>query len=69
MASDATYLAQIEAVITKRLNGDAYESYTEQELSFQGTSLDKLFQIRDRLRRTGGAFALAALSRPRAVGK
>lgn len=67
MASDASYLALIESVITKRLNGDAYERYSEQELSFEGTSLDELFKIRERLRRTSTPFALTAFSRPRNV--
>ncbi|HJT34861.1 MAG TPA: hypothetical protein VJ783_22730 [Pirellulales bacterium] len=60
-------LATVEAVITKRLAGDAYESYSEQELQFHGTELDTLFKIRERLRRTSQPFALAAFSRPRNV--
>jgi hypothetical protein len=42
----AQHLDLIDAVIAKRLAGDAYESYSEQEKRFQGTSLEKLYAIR-----------------------
>lgn len=42
----AEHLALIEAVIEKRLRGDAYESYTEAQAQFRGTPLEKLYEIR-----------------------
>ena len=45
----AEHLALIDAVIAKRLAGDAYESYTEAQAAFRGTSLVDLYDIRDRL--------------------
>ena len=42
-------LTLIEAVIAKRLAGDAVESYTEQQNAFRGTPLEKLFEIRQQL--------------------
>ncbi len=60
----ADMLALVEAVITKRLAGDAYESYTRAQLEFRGTPMDKLFEIRAQLRQestaeAGGCFRLA----------
>lgn len=65
----AEHLALINAVITKRLNGDAYVEYTEAEQRFRGESLDSLYKIRDRLQAevsatTGGQFRLARINRP-----
>lgn len=61
--STQEHLDLINAVITKRLNGDAYESYTEQQQQFRGASLTQLYQIRSDLRQelnaeNGGAFGL-----------
>jgi hypothetical protein len=49
MATAASLLELIEAVIEKRLNGDAYESWSDAELEFRGTKLDDLFERRTRL--------------------
>lgn len=43
------HLALINAVIAKRLAGDAYESYSESEKQFRGTSLGELYRIRSDL--------------------
>ncbi len=52
MASTAaTLLSLLEDVIEKRLQGDAYESYSEAQQEFAGSSLEELFGIRDRLRK------------------
>lgn len=47
--SASSLLTLVETVIERRLNGDAYESYTEAEKKFQGTSLKSLMDTRDRL--------------------
>lgn len=51
MATNATLLAAVEAVIEKRLAGDAYTGYTEAggTVRFQGTSLRELIDIRNEL--------------------
>lgn len=49
MATNAELLALVESAIEKRLNGDAYEAYTEAGNRFQGASLEELFAIRDDL--------------------
>ena len=51
----AEHLLLIDAVIAKRLAGDAYESYTEAQAAFRGTSLKDLYDIRDRLNAEIGA--------------
>lgn len=64
MATSAQeHLALINAVITKRLNGDAYQAYSEAEQRFEGTSLRDLYDLRDRLQQEanaagGGSFGL-----------
>lgn len=57
------HLDLINAVITARLNGDAYESYTEQMRRFSGTKLAELYEIRRNLQQqvnaeNGGSFGL-----------
>jgi hypothetical protein len=47
--SAAQHLDLIDAVIAKRLAGDGYESYTEQQKAFHGTPLEKLYSIRTAL--------------------
>jgi len=59
----AEHLALINAVITKRLSGDGYESYSEEEKRFRGTPLTELYDLRDRLQQevtgsNGGQFRL-----------
>lgn len=66
MASTAAeHLVLINEVITKRLNGDAFESYRTSQRQFIGTPIEKLFDLRDRLQREvngdgAGTFRLAA---------
>lgn len=66
MASTAAeHLVLINQVITKRLNGDAFESYRTSQRQFFGTPIEKLFDLRDRLQREAngdgaGTFRLAA---------
>lgn len=50
MSAASQHLALIDSVITKRGNADAYESYTEGEKQFRGTSLKELFAIRTSLK-------------------
>jgi len=50
MATASSLLTLIETVIERRLNGDAYTEYTEAESRFKGEPLEKLFDLRDRLR-------------------
>ena len=50
MATNAELLALVETAIEKRLNGDAYEAYSEAGNRFQGASLEELFAIRDNLK-------------------
>ncbi len=47
MASE--HLALINAVITKRLSGDGWESYTISQRQFRGTPLMELYALRDKL--------------------
>lgn len=59
------HLDLIDAVIEKRLRGDAYESYSEAEARFGGTPLEKLYSLRTDLQQeiaasAGGNFRLAA---------
>jgi hypothetical protein len=63
-ATNQEMLDLINAVITKRLAGDAYNSYTAQQQRFEGESLDSLFKTRETLQRmvaaeNGGNFSLA----------
>ena len=48
--SDEEMLDLINAVITKRLNGDGYEEYSHREQRFKGMTLKDLFAIRDDLK-------------------
>lgn len=62
--SDQEHLDLVNAVIAKRLRGDAYTSYTAQQQVFTGESLSALYEIRERLQRSvnasgGGSFHLA----------
>ncbi len=63
MTTAAEHLDLINSVITKRLRGDAYESYTRSQLEFEGTPLKDLYDLRDRLQRevnaAGWSFHLA----------
>lgn len=64
----AEHLALIDAVITKRLNGDAYVEYTEAEQRFRGESLESLYKIRATLQgeanaEAGGQLRLARINR------
>jgi len=43
------HLTLIEAVIRRRLQGDAFETWTEAEQNFGGTSLKDLYLIRGQL--------------------
>jgi hypothetical protein len=59
------HLDLINAVITKRLNGDGYEQYSTSQRRFFGTSLETLFKLRDQLTQevnasSGGTFRLGA---------
>lgn len=59
------HLDLINEVITKRLNGDAYESYRTSQRQFFGTPIEKLYDLRDRLTQevnaaNGGSFRLGA---------
>jgi hypothetical protein len=67
--SDAEILDRLETVIARRLDGDAYTSYSEGEQSFSGTPLDQLLKMRDDLRQriaaqAGAQFRLARPQRP-----
>ena len=58
------FLDLVNAALTKRLNGDAYEEYTEAEVRFRGMPVSELFALRDRLTRqlaaeNGNNFRLA----------
>lgn len=46
MAEASDLLTLINAVIAKRLRGDAYERYVAAEQDFYGMPLDKLFEMR-----------------------
>jgi len=66
---DQTLLALVNACIGKRLSGDAFESYTEQQNQFRGTPLTELYRMRtDLIARvaaaSGGDFGLYESTRP-----
>jgi hypothetical protein len=62
MATSAELLSAVEAAIQARLNGDAYEEYSEAGQRFRGASLDELFRIRARLLgEMGASFQLVEL--------
>lgn len=64
--TDAEMLELVNTAITARLNGDAYEEYSEAAERFRGTSLADLFKIRDRLSvSTQQGFSLARMRRGR----
>lgn len=48
--TNAEMLALVETAIEKRLNGDAYEEYTEAGNRFKGATLKQLMDIRDDLK-------------------
>ncbi len=57
------HLDLLDAVIEKRLRGDAFERYTTAERQFYGTALDKLYDLRARMQQeaaatSGGTFRL-----------
>lgn len=66
--TDAEHLALVDAVIAKRLAGNAMEEYSEVEMRFKGTSLQALYAIRATLQNTvaaanGGQLRLARITR------
>ena len=63
--TDSQLLNAARSALLKRLNGDAYESYTTAEQQFQGMPVEKLQLLVERLERklaaassAGGAFRL-----------
>lgn len=65
MPSSQELLDLVEGVLVKRLNGDAYESYTTSQRRFDGMSVKELKDWRTELREevnagNGGSFGLGA---------
>ncbi len=61
--TDEQLLDLINSVLKKRMQGDAYSSYTVQQRQFAGDSNEKLMQMRRELKRdiatnNGGGFSL-----------
>lgn len=62
---DQTLLDELNALILKRIRGDAYIEYSSSVQRFRGSSLKELMDVRDRLQASiraasGGDFALFA---------
>lgn len=66
--SDAELLTQVEAVIQRRMSGQAYDEWSEGDVRFKGTALTELFKIRTQLQQNvaaaaGGQLTLARIRR------
>ncbi len=65
---DQTLLTALDALILKRINGDAYIEYSSATMRFRGSSLEELMRVRQQLQEriaasNGSVFSLGSMFR------